>query len=215
MCDEQTDTQKNRKNKTLVVSASHSPVEKAKYRTIVADPPWRYRVTKGITTRTSHGTACAEDNYPTMSNDEILALPVKDLAADDAHLYMWVTNPKLYGDKKQRTTPRDIIEAWGFEYVTLLTWIKKPGALGMGFYFRGETEHVLFCKRGNAPIPTEKREVNWFFAGKGRHSEKPDAFMDLVERVSPGPYLEMFSRRARLGWDTWGDEALHGTELVA
>jgi N6-adenosine-specific RNA methylase IME4 len=190
--------------------ASPSPL----YRTIVADPPWRYRVSAGITTRTSHGTACAEDNYPTMTNAEIMALPVRDLAADNAHLYVWVTNPKLYGDK-DRITPRDIVEAWGFQYITLLTWIKKPGALGMGFYFRGETEHVVFAKRGDAPIPTSQREVNWFFAAKRRHSEKPDSFMDMVERVSPAPRLEMFSRRARLGWDTWGNEALHGTEAVA
>lgn len=183
------------------------------YRTIVADPPWQYRQTKGITTRTSHGTAFAEANYPTMTNAEIAELPVADLTAKDAHLYMWVTNPKLYGDRKGGPNPAEIMAAWGFEYITLLTWIKKPGALGMGFYFRGETEHVLFGKRGNAPIPTERREVNWFFAAKHRHSEKPDAFMDLVERVSRGPYLELFSRRGRFGWDTWGNEALNHITL--
>jgi N6-adenosine-specific RNA methylase IME4 len=186
------------------------------YRTIVADPPWRYRQTKGITTRVSHSTAFAENNYPTMSAPEIAALDVASLAAADAHLYLWVTNPKLYGDRapKRRAEPNpcEIGEGWGFEYVTCLTWLKE-GALGMGFYFRGETEHVLFFKRGNAPIPVEVRERNWFNAPKTGHSRKPEAFMDVVERVSPGPYLEMFSRRARLGWDVWGNESLGHVEI--
>jgi N6-adenosine-specific RNA methylase IME4 len=181
------------------------------YSTIVADPPWRYRVS-GITVRTSPGTACAEDNYSTMTNTEIAALPVVELAADSSHLYLWVTNPKLYGDRKRKEpTPVEIMEAWGFRYVTLLTWIKKPGALGMGFYFRGETEHVLFGVRGNAPIPVDRREVNWFFAGKTGHSRKPAAFLDIVERVSPGPYVELFARQPRLGWDSWG----HGYEVAS
>lgn len=190
-----------------------------RYRTIVADPPWRYRQTSGITIRTGTRSPCAEDKYGTLSNDAIAAIDVGAMAHDDAHLYLWVTNPKLYGDRsksrRDQPNPCEIGEAWGFEYITALTWIKKPGALGMGFYFRGETEHILFFKRGDAPIPTAKREVNWFSAAKRRHSEKPDAFMDMVERVSPGPYLEMFSRRARFGWDVWGNESLGTAEMTA
>lgn len=143
-----------------------------------------------------------------MSNEELAALPVAEWAADNAHLYMWVTNPKLYGDRRGGLTPCDVMEAWGFKYQTTLTWLKK-GALGMGFYFRGETEHVLFGTRGKAPIPTDRRERNWFEAAKTGHSVKPDSFLDMVERVSPGPYLEMFARRARLGdWSYWGNESL-------
>ena len=175
------------------------------YKTIVADPPWEYQTKGGITTRTSHNTACAEGHYATMTNNEIAALPVADIADQNAHLYMWVTNPRLYGDRRRNElSPDEIMTAWGFRYITLLTWIKKPGALGMGFYFRGETEHVLFGVRGKLGIPTDKREVNWFKAGKKGHSVKPGAFGDLVERVSPGPYVELFARQPRLGWDSWG-----------
>lgn len=180
------------------------------YSTIVADPPWRYRVTSPKT-RVSHHTSAAEDHYSTMTNEEIRDLPVGDLAANDAHLYLWVTNPKMFGDRKRGTVgPVDILEAWGFTYVTMLTWV-KTGALGMGFYFRGETEHVLFGKRGNAPIPVDKRVKNVFTAPKIGHSRKPPSFLQMVERVSPGPYLEMFSREPHLGWDSWG----HGFERKA
>ncbi len=174
------------------------------YSTICADPPWRYKSTH-VTTRTGNHKVGAEDRYSTMTNAEIAALPVADLAAENAHLYMWVTNPRLYGERHDNGIgPAEIMGAWGFRYVTMLTWIKKPGALGMGFYFRGETEHVLFGVRGNLPIPTDRREVNWFKAAKHGHSEKPGAFFDLVERVSPGPYVELFARAPRLGWDSHG-----------
>ena len=171
----------------------------SRYRTIVADPPWRYK-TVGITTRTrGDGTYNpeAERNYPVMSPGEIAAIPIP--VADDAHLYLWTTNPML-------PVALPIVEAWGFRYVTLLTW-RKLGTLGMGYYYRGDTEHVIFGVRGKAPIPANKRERNWFAARKVGHSRKPDAFYEMVERVSPGPYLELFARRRRYGWDVWGNEA--------
>ncbi len=177
------------------------------YSTIVADPPWRYRTTD--TTTTAKTGMAADDQYSTLDNAGIMGLPVADLAAPDAHLYLWTTNPKLYGERKRgEVGPLEIMEAWGFRYITLLTWLKK-GAMGMGFYFRGETEHVLFGIRGNAPIPADKRERNWFEAQKRGHSQKPASFFDLVERVSPGPYVELFARQPRLGWDAWG----HGYEI--
>lgn len=166
------------------------------YRTIVADPPWAYRTTTGITVRTSPGTACAEDNYSTMTDAELCALPVADLAMPDAHLYLWTTNPKL-------PNAFSVMAAWGFVYKTTLTWVKQ-GALGLGFFFRGMTEHVLFGVRGNAPIPTERRQRNVFTAPKTGHSIKPACFGDLVEVASDGPYLELFARSPRLGWDSWG-----------
>lgn len=172
------------------------------YRTVVADPPWRYRTSAGLTTRTrGDGTFApeAERNYPTMTAGEVAALPVQEWVADDAHLYLWVTNPML---------PESfaIAEAWGFRYVTLLTW-RKLGTLGMGYYFRGDTEHVLFAVRGKAPIPAAARPRNWFAAAKTGHSRKPDLFYEMVERVSPEPRLELFARRRRFGWDVWGNEA--------
>ena len=143
-----------------------------------------------------------------MTNSDIAALPVGDLAARNAHLYLWVTNPKIFGprNREAEVIPVDMMRAWGFTYVTLLTW-RKGGAPGMGFYFRGDTEHCLFGVKGRLPIPAAIRESNHLTAPRTRHSEKPDRFYEMVERVSPGPYLEMFARRRRYGWDAWGDEA--------
>jgi len=187
-----------------------------KYRTIVVDPPWRYTVTQGLPNRYA-GEAkgrrvrpTAEGQYPTMLNDEIALLPVGEWADDCAHLYLWVTNPHLFGTglrgASRGPAPVEIMRGWGFTYITLLTW-HKLGAPGMGFYFRGDTEHVLFGTKGRAPIAPSIRESNHFAAPRTTHSAKPDRFYEIVERVSPGPYLELFARRRRYGWDVWGDEA--------
>ncbi len=172
------------------------------YRTVVADPPWPYK-------NESWGVGAVGGEYQTMTYEDIFELPVASWVERDAHLYLWVTNAKLLDYDYA-----SLINAWGFSYKTCLTW-HKTSCLGIGHYFRGETEHVLFCTRGRGTIEPAKRERNLFQSARGRHSVKPDAFFDLVERVSPGPYLDMFSRRARLGWDTWGDEALHGTEAIS
>jgi N6-adenosine-specific RNA methylase IME4 len=165
------------------------------YRTIVADPPWRYDIARIVTTGKQR-RAEAMAHYSTLYPTEVAMLPVGDLAANDAHLYLWVTNPML-------PQAFDVLPCWGFRYVTTLTWV-KTGTLGMGFHFRGDTEHVLFGVRGDLPIPPEKRERNVFTAARCGHSVKPGAFFDLVERVSPGPYVELFARQPRLGWDSWG-----------
>lgn len=168
------------------------------YRTIVADPPWRYATKAGITTTGRHRRTqpAADARYSTLSMENIAALPVAHLCGPNAHLYLWATNPLLF-------EARAVLDAWGFRYVTLLTWL-KTGNMGMGFYFRGDTEHILFGVRGKLPIPPAQRERNWFIAAKSGHSIKPPAFGDLVERVSPGPYVELFARAPRLGWDAWG-----------
>lgn len=164
-----------------------------KYQTIVADPPWAYD-------RDGGGRGVLR-HYDTMQPDEIRALPVADMADDDAHLYLWVTNLKLV-----EARAFDIVEAWGFRFVTMLTW-HKLGAPGMGWYFRGDTEHVLFGVKGKLGIPTGVRVSNHFAASRTGHSAKPDRFYEIVERVSPGPRLELFARRRRYGWDVWGDQA--------
>lgn len=179
-----------------------------RYATIVADPPWRYVIGKHSGMR---GTA--ESHYDTMSYAEIQALPVAELAQENAHLYLWVTNPLLTGQRTEGISGADVARAWGFEPKTVLTWAKNQ--IGLGFFFRAQTEHVIFAVRGRLPIEESKRESNLILAPRKAHSQKPEAFYDLVERVSPGPYLEMFSRRARLGWETWGNEALGTQELVA
>lgn len=185
------------------------------YAAIVADPPWRYRNTRGTQTRSKIGRKAitAEGNYPTMSNREIADLSVKSIAADQAHCYLWVTVPRLFGERRRgEVQPIDILEAWGFTYVTMLTWV-KTGPPGLGFYFRGNTEHVLFGTRGGLAIPAAMRESNVIVAPRGKHSVKPGAFYDLVERVSPGPRIELFSRACRLGWHAWGNEVHPDVDL--
>lgn len=158
------------------------------YPTIVIDPPWQYGNTA---TR-----AAAEDHYPTMNMDELAALEIP--AADDAHLYLWVTNSFI-------REGFDLLDAWDFTYKTTLTWCKP--SIGMGNYFRVNTEHVLFAVRGRQP--TQINNVGtWFEADRGKHSSKPESFYDLVEKASPGPWFEMFARRRRMGdWHYWGNES--------
>lgn len=184
------------------------------YRTIVADPPWQYTVTPPLGFGTKRGPSTAESHYETMTTQAMAQIPVGELSEDNAHLYMWVTNPILT-EQRLRGGPNAVAlaRAWGFEPKTVLTWIKSENGAGMGFYFRGDTEHVLFCVRGRLPIHSALRVSNIFRGSRGQHSQKPDSFLDLVESVSPGPYLEMFSRRNRLGWDTWGNEALGHVEM--
>jgi N6-adenosine-specific RNA methylase IME4 len=146
-----------------------------------------------------------------MTLEAIGALPVRSLAEDDAHLYLWVMNSNV---------PEGwwIAQAWGFRPLTMLTWCKTQP--GVGQWFRNNTEHVLFCTRG-AVLPRKAIPTStWFVVKRGAHSAKPDSFYDLVESVSDGPYLEMFSRRNRFSWDTWGNECfehvdLSGTEMDA
>jgi N6-adenosine-specific RNA methylase IME4 len=144
-----------------------------------------------------------------MTTEAIAALPVAVMAADVAELYLWVTNPVLLGARptiRGQTEPIEIARSWGFEPKAFLTW-HKLGPIGLGFYFRGDTEHVIYGTRGNVQIPPAIRVSNHFAAPKGRHSVKPDRFYETVERLSPGPYLELFARRRRFGWDVWGNEA--------
>lgn len=181
-----------------------------KYATIVADPPWQIgglpvsRVPKGAI---NDGRVVAVP-YPTMTLDEIRALPVRDMVERDAHLYLWTTNGFL-------PDAFSVATAWGFRYSQTLVWCKKPIGSMIGGTYRMSTEFVLFCRRGS--LATLQREnQNWFcWPRSTTHSRKPDAFLDMVERVSPGPRLEMFARRQRLGWDTWGNEALEHVEMSA
>lgn len=171
------------------------------YTTIVADPPWA-QPSGGPGGGGPSGWNRNRPSalpYPTMTLDEIKALTIP--AAKDAHLYLWTTNRFL-------RDAYSVAEEWGFKPSTVLVWCKPPRGLGMGGAFTITTEFVLFCRRGSLPFK-EKQERTWFEWRRHPHSRKPEAFLDLVERVSPGPYLEMFARRNRLGWDTWGNEALN------
>lgn len=167
------------------------------YRTVVADPPWRYHNLKA-------GKTGAERFYSTMSVGEICALRDTLEVEPDAHLWMWGTNAML-------EEAFDVVRAWGFRPITVVTWCKPQP--GVGSYVRNNTEHCILASRGAPLTPETKAISSWYTWPRGRHSEKPDAFYDLVEQVSPGPYLEMFSRRARFGWDVWGNESLGTVEL--
>jgi N6-adenosine-specific RNA methylase IME4 len=180
----------------------------SRYRTIVADPPWHYgkfgvgRIPQG----TEHDGRATPMPYGTMTVDEIKALPVESLAEEDAHLYLWTTQRYL----------RDafaVVDAWGFKYSATLVWAKTPMPTMIGGAFRPSTEFILFARRGS--LEPLKREVTqwWNWKRQRGHSVKPDAMLDIVEGVSPGPYVELFARRARFGWDYWGNESLGTAEL--
>jgi N6-adenosine-specific RNA methylase IME4 len=148
--------------------------------------------------------------YPTMTVEQIAALPVEAIADDDAHLYLWTTNRYLFDAKA-------VAEAWGFRFSQLLVWAKTPMGQGPGGIWAQSTEYVLFCRRGSLK-GLHDGSTRRGSTGSGwarRTAAKPDAFLDMVEQASPGPYVEMFARRARFGWDYWGDESLGTAEMVA
>jgi len=173
--------------------AAEKPTKR--YATIVADPPWHYDAP-------AYGYG-ADANYPTMTVDQLRNMPVGLWAQNNAHLYLWTTNTFI-------VEAHQIAKDWGFVPKTVLTWIKRRPSndswLGMGRYFRGTTEHIVFAVRGS--LNTYRNDQpNFFYAARGAHSEKPAAFYDMVQHMSPGPYLDVFARKQRFGWDTWGDEA--------
>ena len=189
-------------------SRSHTDT---RYRTIVADPPWPYAGRPGrypdprLKTPGRAGPSLPMP-YPTMTLGEIAALPVGDLAEPDSHLYLWTTQRFIYDAFR-------LVDTWGFRYSTLLVWSKKPK--GIAGTFINSAEFVLFARRGTLPSLSKHlgSVFTWPRHEKADHSRKPEAFLDLVESVSPGPYLELFARRQRLGWDTWGNEALEHVSL--
>lgn len=188
---EQKREERREENRALVESLS--PIAALTFPTIVLDPPWDWG-DEGDADQLGR----ARPVYDTMPLAEIRALPVADLAEPNAHIYLWITN---------RSLPKgfDLLDAWGFRYITTLTWCKP--SIGMGNYYRGSTEQVLFGVRGSLSLL--RRDVGtWFAAPRGnRHSAKPDTFYQIVETCSPGPWLEMFARSQRPGWQAWGAEA--------
>jgi N6-adenosine-specific RNA methylase IME4 len=169
------------------------------YGTIVADPPWHY-APGGPTNGAFTNRTRVVPRYSMMDHHLVQLLPVEELADDNAHLFLWTTNRYL-------RVSYEIVEAWGFSPSQLLTWCKSPRGLGPGGAFSNTTEFVLMCRRGS-PEVKERIDTTWWHWPRGAHSEKPPAFLDIVERVSSGPYVELFARAPRLGWDSWG----HGYE---
>lgn len=181
---------------------------------LVVDPPWSYGSDTGR-------TRTAEKHYATMGNGGkevnrktgagiqtiIDATPVQRLAAASAHLYLWTTNPKL-------PFAFDVMRAWGFDYKTTLTWVKtrEDGGVhggGMGWFFRGATEHVLFGSRGDKGIPSAMRRPNVILAPTGAHSEKPAAFYELLRGIYPESetMADLYARKEHARFHAWGDQA--------
>lgn len=176
-----------------------------RFATILADPPWQF-VNRTGKMAPEHRRL---SRYSTMTLPEICALPVEQVAAQPAHLYLWVPNALL-------PEGLQVMKAWGFHYKSNIVWhkIRKDGGSdgrGVGFYFRNVTELILFGVRGkNArTLQPGRTQVNLIATRKREHSRKPDEQYDVIESCSPGPYLELFSRGVRKKWAVWGNEAHH------
>lgn len=192
-----------------------------RYSTIVVDPPWPQK-NSGLRTSAKGGRWDTSGKgvagtpsvvpYDRMSVEEIAALPIGDLADRNAHLYLWTTNGFLHDALA-------MLAGWGFKFSTLLTWCKPPMGLGLGGTYVNTTEFVIFARRGTLAALSRSDSTWWqwprpYLTGGGpTHSAKPEAFLDMVEQVSPEPRVELFARRDRLGWDTWGNQALGTAEL--
>ena len=184
--------------------------EQTRYRTIVCDPPWDHSDGTGLTF-TDDGTQDTHVPYETMSVEQIKALPVAKWAEGDrwhvngarggCNLFLWTTTRYL-------VAAHEVCKAWKFKPVAVLVWCKPPRGFGMGGTFKSNVEFVVVGRRGSPPRAKGSSDTRWFTWGRGAHSAKPEVFIDLVESISVGPYLEMFARRARFGWDYWGDESL-------
>jgi N6-adenosine-specific RNA methylase IME4 len=174
-----------------------------RFATILADPPWQF-VNRTGKIAPEHGRLT---RYPTLKLDEIAALPVENIGAQTAHLYLWCPNALL-------PEGLAVMKAWGFSYKSNIVWhkVRKDGGSdgrGVGFYFRNVTELMLFGVRGkNArTLPPGRRQVNLLATRKREHSRKPDEQYAIIEACSPGPFLELFARGTRKGWATWGNQA--------
>jgi N6-adenosine-specific RNA methylase IME4 len=167
-----------------------------KYPIILADPAWYFKV------YTSEAAYKRTPDYPTMKLAELCALPVRDLATKDAMLFLWAPSTHL-------REAFDVIEAWGFQYATCAVWVKTDCAPGLGHYVRQQHEFLLIARRGNfPPPPPNTRPSSVITAPRREHSRKPDEVHAMIERMYPDvPKIELFARRTRKGWASWGNQA--------
>ena len=174
-----------------------------KYKTIYADPPWQFQNRTGKVAPEHKRLT----RYGTMKLNDIKQLPVDEIADEKSHLYLWVPNALL-------PEGLEVMKAWGFQYKTNIIWEKvrkdgMPDGRGVGFYFRNVTEILLFGIKGdkNSTLDAGRSQVNLIRSMKREHSRKPDEFIPLIESCSSGPFLELFARGNRNGWDMWGNQA--------
>ena len=182
----------NRKERVGKVREVSELVTEVKYPVIYADPPWRYEHSKTDNRK-------IENQYPTMSLDELYELPVGKLATDDAVLFMWTTSPKL-------EEAMWVISAWDFVYRTNMIWIKDK--IGMGYYARQQHELLLIATRGSLPVPEPaNRHSSIIEYPRMEHSQKPDSVYGIIESMYPEyKRMELFARDRRDGWSSWGNE---------
>ena len=181
-------------------------VGEKRFATILADPPWRFKNRTGKMAPEHRRLS----RYGTLTLAEIEGLPIAQITAGTAHLYLWVPNALL-------AEGLAVMAAWGFTYKSNIVWhkIRKDGGSdgrGVGFYFRNVTEMVLFGVRGKAArtLAPGRRQVNLIASRKREHSRKPDELFPIIEACSPGPYLELFARGTRPKWNCWGSQACDG-----
>ena len=166
------------------------PLPTGRHSVVLADPPWRYY---------NVATPCRaiENHYPTMTNDQICDLPIADLLADEAVLFLWGTSPNL-------PVALRVMDAWGFRYVTCAVWVKDR--IGMGYHFRQRHELLLLGKRGDMPSAVERPD-SVILAPREGHSRKPDCIHAMIDSMYPvGRRVELFARRQMRGWDVWGND---------
>lgn len=159
-----------------------------RFGTIYCDPPWRYGK--------NHKRGAADNHYVTMKMADIAALPVDRLSDVRSHLHLWTTTSFL-------KEALGLIDHWGFDYKSMMVWC-KPG-LGLGNYWRVTHEILLLGVKGQLTF-NEHSHMSWQFFDRGRHSEKPEAFRQLIEKVSPAPRIELFGRRPCPGWTVFGNQ---------
>ncbi|WP_081446629.1 MT-A70 family methyltransferase [Corynebacterium matruchotii] len=172
---------------TTPIQPTKTCQSRRQFATILADPPWQ-----------NQG---GERHYQTMTLAQMKVMPVAQLATENAHLWLWTTNALLL-------PAYEVAEAWGFRVRSPLTWIKFRLRLSSQYQLRNATEQLLFCTRGKAPV-NFRSQPTWFNAPVLEHSRKPAEQFAIIERVSPGPYLELFARRqpeSRADWSIWGNE---------
>jgi len=168
-----------------------------KFTTVVIDPPWDWSDEGDV-----NQLGRAKPNYNTLSFEEIKKLPINELTKENSHIYLWITN---------RSLPKgfELLKEWGFRYITCLTWCKP--SIGMGNYYRGSSEQILFGVKGSLGL--KRKDVGtWFLAKRPskKHSSKPDEFYNMVEKCSPGLYLDYFGRKERNGWIVYGNKIKDG-----
>src|SRR6185369_1501906 len=193
--------QNNNQNTQIAIDFLKEIKERDFY-TVLADPPWRFQNRTGKMAP-EHKRL---NRYETLSLEEIKSIPVKDVVGERAHLYLWVPNALLIEGI-------EVLKAWGFQYKSNIIWHKVrkdggPDGRGVGFYFRNVTEMLLFGVRGKdaRTLAPGRRQVNFLATRKREHSRKPDEQYEIIEACSRGPYIELFARGVRKGWQTWGNE---------